>query len=236
MTIYDVDPTELIEEVAKELQKIELIKPPEWAVYVKTGASKERPPARADWWHIRAASVLRKVRLKGPIGVSKLRVLYGGLKNRGHQPERFKKGSGNIIRKILQQMEKAELIKKGEKEVHKGRLITPKGIKLMDNVAKKITGSKPVEKRIEEKKEEKTEDIKSKVEKLAKKTKEFAQGKTPTAEKLVEEAEEKTKEAPKEKKEEIKKEEKKPIEKKEVEKVPTATELAEKKEAKEKNG
>jgi len=234
MTIYDVDPTELIEEVAKELQKIELIKPPEWAAYVKTGASKERPPARADWWHIRAASVLRKVRLKGPIGVSKLRVLYGGIKNMGHQPERFKKGSGNIIRKILQQMEKAELIKKEKKGVHKGRVITPKGIKLMDTAANKITGSKPVEKRIEEKKEKK-EDIKSKVEKLTKKTKEFAQGKTPTAGKLVEEAKEKTKEVPKEKEEQVKKEEKKPIEKNEVEKVPTAAELAEKKAA-QKNG
>ncbi len=83
MTIYDVDPTELIDEIAKELQKIEEIKPPEWASFVKTGANRERPPMRKDWWFVRAASVLRKVNLKGPIGISKLRTLYGGLKNRG---------------------------------------------------------------------------------------------------------------------------------------------------------
>ncbi|MBW2975285.1 30S ribosomal protein S19e [Candidatus Woesearchaeota archaeon] len=145
MTIYDVDATELIEALAKELQKLEAVKEPAWAHFVKTGAHKERIPARDDWWYVRAASVLRKVRLKGPIGVSKLRVLYGGKKNMGYAPERFKKGSGNIIRKILQQLEKAELIKKEKKNVHKGRIITPKGIKLMDNTATKIAGPRPAE-------------------------------------------------------------------------------------------
>lgn len=142
----DVDPTELIEEVAKELSKIKDISPPSWAIFVKTGASKERPPAREDWWYVRAASVLRKVRLKGPIGVSKLRIFYGGIKNRGYAPEVFKRGSGNILRKVLQQLEKAELVKKDKKGVHKGRVITPKGIKLIDNAAKKISGSKPSKK------------------------------------------------------------------------------------------
>jgi small subunit ribosomal protein S19e len=203
MTIYNVDPTDLIEELAKELKKAESIKPPEWASFAKTGASRERPPARQDWWHIRAASVLRKVMLKGPIGVSKLRILYGGLKNKGHAPERFKKSSGNILRKILQQLEKEELVKKGEKSKHKGRIITPKGIKLINNVAKKISGKKPVE----VKKEEKPKTTESKTEELVKKTKEFAQGKTPTAEKLIEET-----------KKEVKEEKK----------VPTAAELAEK--------
>ncbi len=211
MTIYNVDPTELIEELAKELKKAESIKPPEWASFVKTGASRERPPAREDWWRIRAASVLRKVRLKGPIGVSKLRILYGGIKNRGYAPERFKKSSGNILRKILQQLEKAELVKKGDKSKHKGRIITPKGIRLMDNVAKKISGKKPVEVKKEEVKEEKPKTIESKTQELVKKTKEFAEGKIVTAEKLIEEA----------KKENKAKEEHK--------KIPTAAELSEKK-------
>jgi len=228
MTIYNVDPTELVEELAKELQKIESINPPKWAIFVKTGANKERPPARKDWWYVRAASVLRKVRFKGPIGVSKLKTLYGGKKNRGYAPERFKKGSGNILRKILQQLEKAELLKKGEKGVHKGRLITPKGIKLMNNVANRIYGNKPA-KKIEvkpevkdipaPKKKKEEPKLKEKTEELVKKTKEFSKGKIPTAEKLVEEVK-KEKEAPKEQKEQVKKEETK--------QVPTAAELAKK--------
>ena len=140
MTMYDVDATELIEQVAKEL---------------RTGVQKERPPAREDWWYVRAASILRKVRLKGPIGVSKLRTLYGGKQSRGYTTERYKRGAGNLIRKILQQLEKAELIKQDKKGVHKGRVITPKGIKLIDTTAKNLV-KKPVEQK-EAVKEEKKE-------------------------------------------------------------------------------
>src|SRR3989344_4032463 len=119
-TIYDVDTSELIKKASDKLKDIEFIKAPKWAPFVKTGAGKERPPILGDWWYMRTASVLRKVYVLGPIGVSKLKRKYGGKKNRGHKPEKFYPGSGNIIRKILQQLEKAELIKYAEKKVHKG--------------------------------------------------------------------------------------------------------------------
>ncbi len=141
VTMYDVDPSELVEAIAEELKKNENIKPPEWAKFCKTGVHKQRPPVREDWWYIRAASVLRKVRLLGPIGVSKLRTKYGGKQSRGYKSERFMKGSGSIIRKILQQLEKAGFIAKGSKGIHKGRIITPEGIKLIDRIAKKIGGN-----------------------------------------------------------------------------------------------
>ncbi len=142
MSMYNVDPTELIEETAKELKKIDFVKPPLWAPFVKTGVHKERPPISKDWWYVRAASILRKIRLKGPIGVSKLRTLYGGKQSRGYKSEIFKKGSGSILRKILQQLEKAGLVKQDKKEAHKGRVITPAGIKLIDDVAKGMVGIK----------------------------------------------------------------------------------------------
>jgi len=138
VTIYDVDASKLIKKASEELKKIELIKPPEWAKFVKTGASKERPPVEKDWWYMRAASILRKVYVLGPIGVSKLRKKYGGKKNRGHKPERTYKGSGSIIRKALQQLEKAELIKQVEKGVHKGKVITSKGKKFLDKLAGEV--------------------------------------------------------------------------------------------------
>ena len=143
VTIYDVDPSELILKAADKLKSFETIKAPSWALYVKTGASKERPPLNKDWWHMRVASILRKVCVLGPIGVNKLRVKYGGKKNRGHKPEHFYPGSGNIIRKALQQLEKAGLIIQVEKGVHKGKAITPKGTKFLDSVANEITGKKP---------------------------------------------------------------------------------------------
>ncbi len=144
MGIHDVPKDELIERTAEELKKINEIKPPEWAAFVKTGAHKERPPVREDWWYVRTASVLRKLTVYGLIGVSKLRTKYGGRKNRGVKPEKFYKGSGNIIRKILQQLEKAGLAKKSEKGIHKGRVITPKGASLLEKVSSEIMKEKGI--------------------------------------------------------------------------------------------
>lgn len=142
-TMYDVDSQELIIKAAEELKKIPEMKPPEWAPFVKTGMHKERPPVSSDWWYIRAASVLRAVYRLGPVGVSKLRTKYGGKKNRGVKKEHFFKGSGNILRKSLQQLEKAGLVKFAEKGVHKGRIITPKGKSFLDRIAIQIHGLAP---------------------------------------------------------------------------------------------
>ena len=141
VTIYDVDSGKLIEKLAEELKKVESIVAPEWAKFAKTGSGKERPPLKADWWHTRAASVMRKVFIGGPVGVSKLRKKYSSKKNRGHKPERVYVGSGNILRKILQQLEKSELLKYVEKGVHKGRVVTGKGEKLLNQVAKNVLDS-----------------------------------------------------------------------------------------------
>lgn len=145
-TIYDVDATELIEQAAEELKKIAEIKPPMWASYVKTGRHKQRPPAKQGWWYLRAASVLRKIYRLGPIGVSKLRSHYGGNPSRGVSPEHSYKGSGNIIRKVLQQLEQAGFLKKDAKKFHKGRVVTPKGKSFLDKIATKLAKGKPVQK------------------------------------------------------------------------------------------
>ena len=152
-TMYDADAQELIQKAAEELKKITEIKAPAWASFVKTGMHKERPPVDSDWWYLRTASVLRAVYRLGPVGVSKLRTKYGGKKNRGVKKEHFFKGSGNILRKSLQQLEKAGFVKFAEKGVHKGRIITPKGKSFLDKIAARIHGQNPRhEANIEEKK------------------------------------------------------------------------------------
>jgi small subunit ribosomal protein S19e len=133
---FDVPADKLIGELASLLkQKPELV-PPKWASFVKTGSHKERPPLEKDWWYIRAASVLRSVCKSGPVGVSKLRTKYGGAKNKGLKPERFRKASGNIIRKILQQLTVAGLVSYKKDGVHKGRVITPAGSAILSKAAK----------------------------------------------------------------------------------------------------
>ncbi|MBI2144858.1 30S ribosomal protein S19e [Candidatus Woesearchaeota archaeon] len=131
------DPGKLIDFLAEELKSVQQIKAPAWAPFVKTGMHKERPPARKDWWHIRVASVLRTVANLGPVGTSKLRTRYGGKHSRGFKSERFAPGSGSIIRKALQQLEKAGLVKQAAKGVHKGRVITEKASALLKASATK---------------------------------------------------------------------------------------------------
>ncbi|MBW3023187.1 30S ribosomal protein S19e [Candidatus Woesearchaeota archaeon] len=155
-TIYDVDVNDLIEKAAEELKKIKEIQPPEWAAFVKTGVHKERPPIKDDWWYARCAAVLRAIYILGPIGTSKLRVKYGGKKRRGYQPPTFKKGSGSVIRHVLQQLEKAGLAKQENKKGHKGRIVTPKGKSLLDKVASSMVPKKEAKaKKAEEPKVEK---------------------------------------------------------------------------------
>ena len=137
--MQDVSQTLLIRTLAAELKRQHVVTPPDWASYAKTGHHRERPPLDEDWWYTRAASILRQVYLKGPIGTEKLRTHYGGRKNRGYAPDMFFAAGGNHIRKMLQQLEAAKLIKQEAKDVHKGRVITPLGRKLIHAVAGVVT-------------------------------------------------------------------------------------------------
>jgi len=142
-TMYDAESQDLILKAAEELKKVPDVKPPQWAPFVKTGMHKQRPPVNSDWWYIRVASVLRTVYRLGPVGTQKLRTKYGGKKNNGVKQEHFYKGSGNILRKSLQQLEKAGFVKQAEKGIHKGRVVTPKGRAFLDKIATQLVGNAP---------------------------------------------------------------------------------------------
>ena len=133
--ILEVDPSELITKAAEELKKQKLVQPTAWSIFVKTGHHKQRTPSNPDWWYHRSAAVLRSVAKLGPVGTEKLRTKFGGNKNRGYTPSKFFKSSGSILRKVLQQLETSGLIKKAEKGVHKGRILTAKGTSFLDKIA-----------------------------------------------------------------------------------------------------
>ncbi len=137
VTVYDVPPDKLISALAEYLKKnVPEVKPPPWALFVKTaGPARERPPEDPDWWYVRCASLLRKLYIHGPVGVERLRTAYGGRTKSRVKPEVFKKGGGSIIRKALQQLEKAGLVMKVE---GKGRMLTPEGRSLLDRIATKV--------------------------------------------------------------------------------------------------
>lgn len=137
MAVREVDTRILLERLKDELKKLSELTPPRWSHFVKTGAHKERRPDQLDWWYRRAASLLRRIYIDGPVGISRLRTLYGGRQNRGQAPERFHRGGGKIIRTILQQLEQSGLVRKVGR---KGRKPTPKGAQLLESLAKQVKG------------------------------------------------------------------------------------------------
>ena len=122
--------------LAKALKKVEAFEVPEWAGFVKSSPSKERPIEDADFWYKRSASILRQIYKNQIVGVGRLRTKYGSKKDRGMKPERFKKAGGKIIRVILQQSDKAgftEIFKFRGKRA--GRKMTAKGKEFLEDVS-----------------------------------------------------------------------------------------------------
>ncbi|MEM0350282.1 MAG: 30S ribosomal protein S19e [Archaeoglobaceae archaeon] len=132
MSVFDVPAELLIKKVAEKLK--DMISPPEWAAFVKTGVNRERAPEQKDWWYTRVASILRRIYIDGPVGIERLRTFYGGRKRRGVRPAHFAKGSGAIIRNALHQLEQLGYVTKTKE----GRVITPEGRAFLDRIANEI--------------------------------------------------------------------------------------------------
>ncbi len=133
-TVFDVPPNILIERVAEKLREMDEFRPPEWANYVKTGVHKERSPEQSDWWYYRVAAIFRRVYTDGPVGIERLRTAYGGRKNRGSKPEKFRKGSGSIVRRALHQLENAGFVEKTDE----GRIVSARGRSFLDRISAEI--------------------------------------------------------------------------------------------------
>lgn len=139
----------LVKELAKYLfenYKDKIIIP-KWVYFIRTRPGNERNPddppdvsydGSPGWFYYRMASVLRYVYLKGPIGLSRLRKLYGGKVKRGLVPPRYRRGYGKLHRYILQTLENLGLVTKINEGKRKGRAVTPLGQSIIDKLANKI--------------------------------------------------------------------------------------------------
>ena len=135
-TAYEVPAGEFINRLAKHLKEdVSDISPPPWSEFAKTGAHRERPPQSPDWWYARCASLLRKLYVHGPLGVSRLRTRYGGNSQKGNRPKHQVPAGGSAIREPLQQLQKAELV---AVEGKKGRRLTRQGIALLNRTAAEV--------------------------------------------------------------------------------------------------
>jgi small subunit ribosomal protein S19e len=131
VSAHDLPSGKLIAALAEQMKSTPGIEEPEWAKFVKTGSHAERPPADSDWWFTRAASLMRKLYLHGPVGLGDLERAYGGNKAMKYYPKHHRDAGGSSIRKILKQLEQAELVAK----TPKGRVLSSKGRAMLDKTS-----------------------------------------------------------------------------------------------------
>ena len=134
VSVHDVPSSRLITALAAQMKEVPGVEQPDWSRFVKTGSHAERPPADPEWWYTRAASLMRKLYLHGPVGLGDLERAYGGSKALKYYPKHHRDAGGSSIRKILKQLEQAELVTK----TPKGRVLSSKGRGMIDKASKEI--------------------------------------------------------------------------------------------------
>jgi small subunit ribosomal protein S19e len=141
-SLYDAPAEEVIEALAETLHEESTVEEPDWLQFTTTGVDRELPPEQEDFWARRAASLLRKVAIDGPVGVGSLKSEYGSAKQGTTRyrvrPRHKSDGSGNIVRTILQQLEEAGYVEVAEGE---GRTVTSEGHSLLDETAADVIDS-----------------------------------------------------------------------------------------------
>ncbi len=136
ITPNDVPASRLIQKLAKYLKEnIDVVTPPAWTAYAKTGMQAHKAPQDTNWWYTRCASVLRKIYVSGPVGIQKLRADYGGRKDGGTKPEHAARAGGSTIRKALQQLQAAGYVQTLKT---RGRKVTREGRKLLQEIAEDV--------------------------------------------------------------------------------------------------
>merc|ERR1712146_229333 len=139
ITLKDVAADDFIKAYAAFLKKNGKLVLPKWTDYAKTAAYKELSPANPDWMYIRAASIARKVYVRGGLGVGGLKKIYGGPKNNGVRPTHFATSSGAIARHLMKELERLKVV---EKDKNGGRKITSTGQRDLDRIAGQVAAKK----------------------------------------------------------------------------------------------
>ena len=135
--VYDVPADIFINKLSEDLKNQD-IPAPDWSAFVKTGTHADKPPQNSGWWHVRCASILRKIYLHGPLTVNDMRTIYGDGKRKMYYGARHHRdASGAIIRNAAHALEKLGYVEQVEK---KGRILSRQGMKKLDNLATEILG------------------------------------------------------------------------------------------------
>jgi len=135
-TLKDVPAQQFIGALAEHLKKSGKFELPDWHDIVKTSVGRELAPLDPDWYYVRAASLLRRVYLRGGTGVGGFAKVYGSSNRITTSRPHFTRAARGLIRHILKQLEGEDLI--GKKKDQKGRFLTQKGRKDLDTLAGQV--------------------------------------------------------------------------------------------------
>merc|ERR1712127_286235 len=139
VTVKDCDPAQFINALAEHFKGSGKIELPEWHDLVKTATFKEMCPMDPDWYYVRAASVARKLYLRGGVGVGAFTKVYGGSSHKSVETPHFKKAARGVIRHVLHQLQELDIV--GKKKDKKGRWITRNGQRELDTIAGQLNGN-----------------------------------------------------------------------------------------------
>jgi small subunit ribosomal protein S19e len=131
--VFVIQPHKFVEAYAAFLKRQGKLPVPGWVDTVKTGPAKELPPQSVDWYFHRAAATARHVYLRKNVGVGRLRKVHGTAKNRGSRPSKHVDASGSVDRKIMQSLEKINVLEQDEERG--GRRITQSGQRDLDRTS-----------------------------------------------------------------------------------------------------
>ncbi|MCL4322967.1 MAG: 30S ribosomal protein S19e [Candidatus Thermoplasmatota archaeon] len=120
--------------LSEEFSKNKKIEVPEWAEFLKSGLHREKSWIQEDWYYRRLASTLRKVYVRGNIGIQRLSEEYGGKKDGGSKPYHPVSGSRSIVRHVLNELQSLGLVVKKES----GRSISPKGEAMLQKASRNV--------------------------------------------------------------------------------------------------
>merc|ERR1712141_516316 len=130
--VKDVDQQKFVVALAAFFKKSGKMKPMNNNDIMKLASFKEMAPNDPDWFYVRAASMARHLYMREPCGVGAFTKIYGGPKDRGTKPSHFARGSGNVARKCLQQLEALKIVESHEDG---GRKLSSTGRRDLDRIA-----------------------------------------------------------------------------------------------------
>jgi small subunit ribosomal protein S19e len=110
--VRDIAAAKFVAAYAAHLKKSGKVELPKWVDLVKTGTFQELAPYDQDWFFVRAASIARKIYLRGGIGIGRLKRIYGGSKRNNPSASHFRTGSGSVARHAVHALEKLGVIEK----------------------------------------------------------------------------------------------------------------------------